>query len=143
MITCKAVLAIAAMQPILPLKTCLSVKHMYKICRLSHNKQSALRTASKRLNGCNAKLRHPLLQCSQSYLWKPALTSNTCTKSAGSAMARNLPSELNLRDLMAPILPLSTARLFPGCRISHILVVVSCISPILLVNAGLIFLQAL
>ena len=65
------------------------------------------------------------------YLWKPLLTSKTWTKSAGSAMARNLPSELKRSDLTAPIRPLSTARLLPGCLMSHIRVVVSCIHVLL------------
>lgn len=53
-------------------------------------------------------------------------------------MARNLPSELNRSDLTAPIRPLSTARLLPGCLMSHIRVVVSCIHIYVVVSCILI-----
>ena len=94
----------------------LNVGRAVNVCKLHYCRDQA----------CSARQSDACRQRVSGYRWKPALTSRTCTKSAGSAMARNLPSLLNLRERTAPILPLNTARLLPGCLMSHTLVVVSC-----------------
>lgn len=49
----------------------------------------------------------------------PFFVSKTCTKSAGSAMAMNCPSDVNRIDRIAPKLPLSTSTDFDKFRTSH------------------------